>query len=347
MGCNSCTPKDIQENPILFNIKSSLQDDDPSLLRILLYSYCNKLKKTIPDIIDQRFLQLGELKLSPLSYSVSLGSSLCFFYLSKKLHASFKLMEENLEQEKQPALSTICKYGYLELLKEYLPFYIIYSNTKKSKVVDSYTLNFTSSLRSEEDTILPIHVACIAGHLHIVRYIGEYFKDEKEKTPPELDLHYIDEVTGENCALISARTGNFPLMKMLYEQFHVDFNVKNKRNENALQIAAVYSKNTFALHYFECFMYLINVVGIDIVYMHEEILLTIEHPLLIGFYEGKLKEKGILVMKRDVESMFKIINYFPARQDDKEEVSMDFLEISRVIPSSSASDFQASPNLML
>lgn len=47
-------------------------------------------------------------------------------------------------------------------------------------------------------------------------------------------MHYIDDYTGENCAMIAARNGNIDMIRYLYEDCKANFHILNKRKENAV-----------------------------------------------------------------------------------------------------------------
>ena len=166
--------------------------------------------------------------------------------------------------------------------------------------------------------------------------MAEYFADKKP--PSELDIHYIDELTGENCALISARIGNISMMRLLFEQFNADFFVKNKRNEGALQILAAASKNHFSNGYFECIVYLVETIKIDISYMYEEVLLLIDNPEAVKYFEKKLKENEILTTKIEVESFY-AIKFYPHPRKEAKDDSFETSELSRIVPLSVETPF--------
>lgn len=54
--------------------------------------------------------------------------------------------------------------------------------------------------------LTPIQIAAERCNIAIVRFLVEYFKDSEP--PPEFDVNFQSEVTGENCALIAVRTAN-------------------------------------------------------------------------------------------------------------------------------------------
>mmetsp|Transcript_4415 Transcript_4415/g.591 ORF Transcript_4415/g.591 Transcript_4415/m.591 type:complete len:97 (+) Transcript_4415:442-732(+) len=96
-----------------------------------------------------------------------------------------------------------------------------------------------------------------------------------------MDLNYQDDITGENCALIAVKTADLNLIKFLYKKTNANFEALNKRNEGALQIAAVWSKKLIHLPYEEVIKYLIEEIGLDPCYCHEETLLICENSKII------------------------------------------------------------------
>ena len=304
MGCYHCKSAFIDEDRLISSIVVSIENDDVLYLKNLVISLAFGLQKDILEIIDARLISKDAMKFSMLGYCVYAGKAKCYNFLIEKMNASVILMEESLEKENLNSLMLICKNGYLDLLKIYLPYYANAYNNNKNTQDRSYTLDLANSMKIADDVHSPIQVACFKGHLNLIIYLQEYFNDIN--IPTELDIHHIDEISGENCALISVRTGNFPLMKLLYEKFHSNFHIKNKRNEGCLQIIAAASKDNFALHYIECIMYLVEVINVDIQYMHEEILLLIEDKIIVRYFEEKLKGSGILVTKMEMEALYKM-----------------------------------------
>ena len=161
--------------------------------------------------------------------------------------------------------------------------------------------------------------------------------------PTSFDIHFKDEMTGENCALLAVRAENFMMIKHLHESAKADFHIKNNYKEGALQILAASSKRNTSFQSMDCMLYLLDAINIDITYMHEETLLLLECKLMIRLLEERLKAMGILVTKKELESIYRIK---PSKriEDPKERSNVvgDTEEISRIVPNSGVSTFGAS-----
>jgi hypothetical protein len=119
-----------------------------------------------------------------------------------------------------------------------------------------------------------------------------------------LDIREINEETGENCALISIKSGSLAMVKLVFEKYHLDFNVKNKCGETALQICAVSSAKHPNMNFDEIFIFLIEEVKVDPRENYEEVLLVLDRTELIRYYENVLNDKGIKARKQEIEEMF-------------------------------------------
>jgi hypothetical protein len=207
----------------------------------------------------------------------------------------------------------------------------------------SITISFSNNpvVHESQATYTPVQIACIHGHLSILHYLNDYFSTKMP--PPSLDLHFKDELTGENCALLSVRTGNFVMMKHLYESAKADFHIKNNYKEGALQVLAASTKLIYSLQFVECVMYLVEVIRVDLSYMHEETLLLLESNIIIKYLEEKLKGIGILVTKSELEAMYRIKSYKNLEESrEKTMIVGDTQEISAIAPNSTTSNFLAS-----
>jgi hypothetical protein len=143
--------------------------------------------------------------------------------------------------------------------------------------------------------------ACINGHIGIVDHLYQFNSSFPD---PLLDINEINEETGENCALISVRSGSLAIVKMMREKYNLDFHVKNRFGENALQICAFCSSEFPNIPYSDIFAYLIEEAGLDLVENHEEILLAIENKDMVALAEHKLNEKGIKASKKELDEIF-------------------------------------------
>ncbi|OMJ84883.1 hypothetical protein SteCoe_13944 [Stentor coeruleus] len=340
MGCSNCGSRTSREEEVLCRIKLSIKSDNPINLKelISLFSYYTGHK--VEEFINEKILRVKKKYLNLLSYAVWSGSKNCFEYLIKNYEASFYLMEQFLDKDACEPLSRICKKGYIDLLEVFYPKHLEYQKALKSKQDESYTIDFSFVVHSLEIQLTPIQHAVRNGHMRIVKYFDKFY--EGEEAPNEVKLHYIDEFSGENCALVACQTGNLSIVKALYEEYNADFHVINKRKEGAFQIIATESKYNESLEYLECLMYLTDVVKVDITYMYEETLLLLENKVFIKFIEGRLKEKGILTSKKELENLFKI-KKSPIKPKDLKDFNINIEEISRIIPFSAESEFQSDP----
>ena len=316
MGCQSCrTEITHEEITIIKKIMDCIERDDISSLEYLIEMLSFKEKIPASVLVNKRTITLKNIIMNFLAYAVWLGRARSYAYLVNDLNASVEVMEEIFLKENMSAIYIICERGYIDLLKQYLPHYLkAYSYSKNDHDKNS-TLSFTthSILADMSSSYSPIQIASKLGYVSIVHYLHEYFTD---KFPPiQLDIHYIDETTGENCALISAKIGNFIMIKMLNEIACADFKVKNKNNEGVIQIMAAASRSRHALQYLECIKYLVEVVKVDIAYMHEEVLFLLEHKIIIKYIEEKLKEVGINASKNGIEETSRMRSIKPSSEN--------------------------------
>ena len=105
------------------------------------------------------------------------------------------------------------------------------------------------------------------------------------------------------------------MIKYLYETCQGNFHVKNKHNENAINICITNCKKDIMVNYFECLVYLVEKVKVDVKYMYEESLLMAENSIIIKFLEKKLAEVGINITKKEIEGMNMIKSQPPLKTD--------------------------------
>ena len=233
-------------------------------------------------------------------------------------------MEKLFLQQGKTALEILCLNGNLDVLKYYLPIFLSTNNLDSPPIPeDSISIDFQKSTLVEtklNHTYTPIHLACEHGNLHIIDYLFKFFHD-KPSVPSLLNLDFQDENSGENCALIACRKGNYPMVKFLHEVCGANFRIVNKRYENAILITAVASKRRPTHNYYDVFVYLIDVIGLDITYMHEEVMLLLEDRSMIKLFETKLQKKGINSLKNTVEKKYEISR--PSIPISKEELMIE------------------------
>jgi hypothetical protein len=237
--------------------------------------------------------------------------------------ASLSSMEELFIQQGKTALEILCLNGNLEVLTYYLSIYLKNNLTViQQSEEESVSVDFQKSTLVEtklDHTYTPVHLACEHGNIHIIDFLFKYLRDKP--SVPLLDLNFQDESSGENCALIACRKGNYPMVKFLHEVCIANFRVVNKRYENAILITAAASKKRPSHNYYDVFVYLIDVIKLDVTYMHEEVILLLEDKTLIKFFESKLQKKGITIMKNAIEKKYEITK--PDIPISKEEMMIE------------------------
>ena len=341
MGCTNCRSNSNTETELLTRIKECIQQDNPNSLNSLIKLLAFHYKVELPMIVNKPFFKMENFNGNFLCYALYRGKAKVFTYLLKTLDCSLSEMEEIFIEAKLDPMTIICKKGHLNLLKVYLPEYLQgFENRKMSLKEKSLTISFSNNPvpSPTQPTYTPIHVACINSHIHIIHYLTEFFSNIIP--PTSLDIHYKDEMTGENCALLAVRAGNFVMIKHLHEYAKANFHIKNNYKEGALQILAASSKSNSSFQFTDCMMYLIDVVKIDITYMHEETLLLLECKFMIKLLEERLKVLGILVTKKELESIYRI-KFYKRIDEPKERSNIvgDTGEISRIMPISGVSNF--------
>lgn len=339
MGCKNCKPKNTQEDFIIFHMVESIEREDCLKIRANMELFASIAQEEFSTVINKSIIDIRMIKLSPLSYSVWTGRAFAFSYLLESMGASFQMMEKNFEKEHLLALRIICERGYLELLKKYLPYYMDYKKIENFSQVDKEDrVVYTNSNVSYGFTYSSAHVACDMEYIGIINYLHEYFKDEN--APTELDLHHIDESTGENCALIAVRTGNLALIKILFEKIDANFYIRNSKQQSALQIIIEASQLKKEKYFFPCVSYLVEVIKIDIEYMHEKNLRMCNDEQIFNYLRGILLAKGSLNMINSAEFTNSDLDIKPAHSFEIEDFIKTGAEISVIAQNLSGNTFR-------
>ncbi|OMJ95971.1 hypothetical protein SteCoe_529 [Stentor coeruleus] len=306
MGC--CASAKNTSSSFLYckKLQEAIERNNIKALNEIHKTFSHEESKTM---IDEPFITIHELNMSPLAYALWVGRLNAFLHLHKKMGASLVAMENLFIQQGKTPLEILCLNGNLEVLQYYLPVFLSCAHPEIVPPADeSVSVDFQKSTLVEtklNHTYTPIHLACEHGNIHIIDFVFKYFKG-KPIIPQILDLDFQDESSGENCALIACRKGNYPMVKFLNEVCGANFRVLNKRYENAVLITAAASKRRPTHNYYDVFVYLIDAVKLDITYMHEEVMLLLEDRTMIRFFESKLQRKGITSLKNTVEKKYEI-----------------------------------------
>jgi hypothetical protein len=196
-------------------------------------------------------------------------------------------------------LSIICSNNYTSCFESYLPLFLSHKSRGESKINLKSTLVLDQEAKVNENvasSYSPIQLACEKGHISTVNFLKNYFLDCC-LVPYEVDLHYIDPVSGNNCALIACQQNNFSMIKFLHLQCFADFSVVNLCSENALNVLAVGSQKC-KVETFNCLKYLIEKVEVDPLFNWQETLILMEEDKSVRYLEEVLGKLGVIV-KRD------------------------------------------------
>ena len=227
--------------------------------------------------------------------------------------ASIESMELLLEKQDLSGLEIIITKGYIDLLKHYLPEYLLQCD---SRVDESKVL------------LKPlIHIAITKGFIHIVSFLHDYFIDVCP--PPAFDLHYIVPETGENSALVAARSCNLPMVRFLNETCKVDFSIFNVLGQNALILAVIGTKQK--LNTGDLIVYLITECNVDIRYYHEYISDKLDNPEIMEYTQKILLKYGIAYHKKELkENKDHAISPFKPRIKIQEESQATIAAMSSI-----------------
>lgn len=275
-------------------------------------AFSDFLRKNPGVDIDDEFLLSDTLRLSPLSYSVFIGRVDMFQFLYGSIEERITKMEELLNKQGFRSMDIICIQGHLNILKIYLPLYIsvILERPKYVTSEPDETLNLHSDptpITIEFYEYTPIQYACINCHINIIQYLNDYFQSNPSSFL--FDINYQDEIEGQNCAFISCKLGNYKLMKFLYENCKADFHMRNKRDENTIQVLVAASKRKYSHNFYVCLKYLLEVIKVDPTYRYEEVVLILNNYKLLEIYCKSLAFYNIFPNKDQLEMINRIQVY--------------------------------------
>jgi ankyrin repeat protein len=322
MGCFQAKERVSSCSSVLFIEKFKVAIDNDSRKKLeLLFKIIKSIFKTesVP-FIDSGVIREDPYKFNPLAYALYKGAHNTFRFLYEK-GASLNAMDEILDSQNLWGINLLCQKGHIELLKYYLPIFLSRS-VSISTTEKSFTLDFReTAFPIKRNRDLALHSACKAGTIGVVNFLFQYFKS-KPFMPKDFDFEAVDEENGENAALIACRTGNFPLIKVMHEVCKADFKAINVHKEHAILVCISGYKRKPSLSFIECVHYLVEVVGVDVTYMCDEMLLMADNPEMVKYLEMKLEEKGVMLKKKDLDPGFNeyVIRVQPEIDNSKQPI---------------------------
>lgn len=309
MGCCESSNSKFTFETYCHKMKVALEVGSLSTVSMLVTYSKKKFLNYSPPVIDQEIVEINQIHLNPLAFTLFTGNLELFKHLLK-CGASLSEVDRLLEKSKIRAINVICYKGYVDLLEFYLPIFL--SNySQKQEVVKSFTIDLKDTMLTRKEYDLAIHSACRAGMLSIVSFLYKYFKNE-EYCPKEFDIYSRDESFAEDASLIACRSGSFGLVKMLHEICGMDFKTINSNGENAIMVCVSGFNSNPSYSYFEILHYLIDSIKVDITYMHEELLILAEGQEMIRFLEKELEKKGVGLKRNSLP-----VSYIGPRKPDQ------------------------------
>ncbi|OMJ89698.1 hypothetical protein SteCoe_8062 [Stentor coeruleus] len=333
-SCCSTKPYTNIEKYISTKLTEAIEKNAVDKIRELIIKYTSATINKEPLLnINQAIVKIYSHDMNALGYALFLGYTESFAVILELGKAKLSIMSKFYANLCKRPIDIICELGHRQLLEFYMPFYLGKNDEIEESDSDSLSLSFSRSKNTKShinekskslmpmSTMSPLHRATEKGRLGIVQFIWEYFHN---RTPPkEFNIHHQDEYTGDNCALISCKTGNLELMRYLFETCKADFHIFNKRKENAIQVLAVWSKKKKQKRFKECFRYAIENIGVDYTYEFEETLLVLEDKSIVAYLEEKLKYDGISISKSRIDEKYSISkNRVPVSMDPALEIKL-------------------------
>lgn len=252
----------------------------------------------------------NDQEINIVGYCLLKGKTAIFQYVHQVLKANLSIMEDFFEKLGVTGLLLICENNYIDLFSYYVPIYLIIKRnpqpTRKRKYRE--TIEFSEKYdriletldKTDERCYTPIQMACYYGHISMVKCALNY-TSTLQSVPIDLDINYISENIGDNCALIACRTGNYSMIKFLHTSCQADFFVLNNNKENCIQVLTASTKTKHMCEFYQCLTYLIEKIGIDISYNYQETLIMMDYPKACNYFIEQLGKLNIFVNKEEIE----------------------------------------------
>lgn len=311
---NCCSIKKVSkfEDMIKTQMSNAIETNNVLKIKQLITRYTVPTMNIEPILnINKPIVKLFNHDMNALGYALFLGYTEAFIMILEQGQARISVMSKLYKTLNRQPIDIICELGHQKLLEYYLPFYMNKNDDIEEDCNVSVSLTFTGQSKNDKNKqtlalreISPIQKACEKERLGVIQYLWNYFQDKT--VPNEFNVHYQDELSGDNCALVSCKTGNLEIMQYLYNACRADFHIYNKRRENAIQVMAVNSKKKPSIKFLDCFKFLVEVISVDYTYEFEETLLILQDKEIIEYLEDRLKNDGISIDKSKLEDKFSL-----------------------------------------
>jgi hypothetical protein len=301
MGCcnstNNFSPDQLDQK-----IQESIKSGNSKAL-----SYYISLKSKLPgesfDINTTKLQVSDSLKMTIPGLCLLEGSSLLLKSLIDTCRVDFEALESSLSEVGTSTLAVICEINSLYLFEIYCQAFV--KLKKNANFVDFPSAK--SCFFSKKEGILadfaseypdaelsPVHIACLLGNLTVLKAISNFSKS-LSSVPNDLNLNYVERVHGFNCALLACKSGNYNTIKFLFNSCKADFNHLNAADENSLQVLFASAKTKSCPELYNCLIYLVDKVKVDISHNYEDVLVYCDAFKTADYFIKKLEEIGIQV----------------------------------------------------
>ena len=246
--CATTKFKDISKI-ISTKLAEAIEKNAVDRIREIILDYALPTNKEPMFNINQSIVKILGYDMNALGFALFKGYTESFAVILELGKAKISAMTKLFLNINKRPIDIICELGHHQLLEFYLPFYMIKGEEIEESESNSISLSISRSKNTKSHinerskilqpviTTLPLHRACEKGKMNIIRFCWEYFQNKT--VPKEFDIHYQDDYSGDNCALVSCKTGNLEVIKYLHEVCKADFHIFNKRKESAIQVLAV------------------------------------------------------------------------------------------------------------
>lgn len=245
-----------------------------------------------------------------IGYALLQGRTDMFKYLYEYHKASCVTMESYFHNCNTTGLHILCENNFTDLFQYYLKIHMELPKPAE-KVKKTRRLKETIDLTDREtvqvvlpeepeDLMTPIHIAVLSGHISIIKY-ALMLTESMPEIPKELDIHYIDPSTGNNCALLACKKGDYMMIKYLHSMCKANFRILNANSENAIQVLAAEAKVKNLPEFYPCLVYLIEKAKVNIAHNYQETIILLEYVKAVDYFLSELRKIGIECDKKIVE----------------------------------------------
>lgn len=317
MGCCSYNPKALEINQIIIRIqKLILNSSTHEFNRLLKYLVVQKIVEFSVD--DFLFESEAKIVTNLAGHSVLHGNLAVFKILSEEYFVSTCKMELTFSVYGLSAVAVLCIKGFSDFLRYYLKICI--ADPLRYAIKTDFKIFSALAERNINHEYTPVQFACICENINCIQEILSFIHGKI--APWWLDINFQDPITGENCAFLACKFGNFSMIKYLYTKCNADFSILNNRNENVLQVFLISCNYYMIPQVLSIVKYLMEVIKIDVTHAYEETLLLCGTKEVTILIEAKLNSLQIFAKKSDLEAEIK----FP------DEESLQSIENSSIFP---------------